>query len=136
MLDKEQAKKRYEELKKQTKYYSKMYYEEDNPVISDFEYDMLMMEVKSIEKLYPDLITKDSMTQHVGGSVKEGFKKVEHKIPLLSMQDIFDMNEIVDFVQKITKRAEEEKIENKNFVVETKIDGLTAALRVQKWRIY
>ena len=128
MLDKEQAKKRYEELKKQTKYYSKMYYEEDNPVISDFEYDMLMMEVKSIEKQYPDLITKDSMTQHVGGSVKEGFKKVEHKIPLLSMQDIFDMNEIVDFVQKITERAEEEKIENKNFVVETKIDGLTADL--------
>ena len=89
---------------------------------------MNILTLKSIEKQYPDLITKDSMTQHVGGNVKEGFKKVEHKIPLLSMQDIFDMNEIVDFVQKITKRADEEKIKNKNFVVETKIDGLTADL--------
>ena len=77
---------------------------------------------------YPEFISKDSLTQHVGGKAKEGFKKVEHKIPLLSMQDIFSIDEILDYVNKIRERAKAENIENNNFVVETKIDGLTAAL--------
>ena len=128
MLDKKQAEKRIEELRKLTEYYAQKYYDEDKPEISDFEYDMLMMELKGLEKQFPELVTKDSLTQKVGGKVKEGFKKVEHKIPLLSMQDIFSIEEIMDYVGKIKERAEKENIENRNFVVETKIDGLTASL--------
>ena len=85
MLNKKQAQKRIEELRKQTEYYANKYYNEDKPEISDFEYDMLMLELRNLEKEYPEFISKDSLTQHVGGKVKEGFKKVEHKIPLLSM---------------------------------------------------
>ena len=128
MLNKKQAEKRIQELRKQTEYYANKYYNEDKPEISDFEYDMLMLELRNLEKQYPEFISKESLTQHVGGKVKEGFKKVEHKIPLLSMQDIFSIEEILDYVNKIRERAEKEKIENNNFVVETKIDGLTAAL--------
>ena len=128
MLDKNQAKKRIKELRELTDYYAQKYYDEDNPEISDFEYDMLMLELRNLEKEYPEFISKESLTQHVGGKVKEGFKKVEHKIPLLSMQDIFSVEEILDYVKKMQERAREENIKNNNFVVETKIDGLTAAL--------
>ena len=128
MLDKNQVQKRIEELRKQTEYYANKYYNEDKSEISDFEYDMLMLELRNLENQYPEFVTKDSLTQHVGGKAKEGFKKVEHKIPLLSMQDIFSIEEILDYVRKIKNRAEEENIENRNFVVETKIDGLTASL--------
>lgn len=128
MLDKNQAEKRIKELRELTDYYAQKYYDEDSPEISDFEYDMLMLELRNLENQFPDLISKQSLTQHVGGKVKEGFQKVEHKIPLLSMQDIFSIDEIMDFVEKIRNRAKEENIQNNNFVVETKIDGLTAAL--------
>ena len=127
-MDKAKAKKRIEELREKISYYAKKYYDEDKPEISDFEYDMLFLELKDLEKKYPEFITQDSYTQHVGGNVKTGFGKVEHKVPLLSMQDIFNIDEIADFVNKIKEQAEEENIENQNFVVETKIDGLTASL--------
>ncbi len=127
-MDKNKAKKRIEELRKQTEYYAQKYYNEDKPEISDFEYDMLMLELRNLEKENPELITSESLTQKVGGKAKEGFKKVQHKIPLLSMQDIFDIEEIKEYVEKIKKQAEEEKIQNSNFVVETKIDGLTASI--------
>ncbi len=128
MLDKKQAKKRIEELVEKTSYYAKKYYDEDKPEISDFEYDMLMMELKDLENRFPEFVKKESLSQHVGGNVKSGFNKVEHEVPLLSMQDIFSIEEIDDYVGKIVKQAEDNNIKNKNFVVETKIDGLTASL--------
>ena len=127
-MDKAKAKKRIEELVEKTSYYAKLYYDEDKPEISDFEYDMLMLELKDLEKQFPELVNKSSYTQHVGGSIKQGFSKVEHEIPLLSMQDIFNLDEIEEYVNKIKKQAVENNIENQNFVVETKIDGLTASL--------
>ena len=87
-----------------------------------------MLELRDLERQFPDLIKKESYTQHVGGNVKTGFSKVEHEIPLLSMQDIFSLEEIEEYVKKIQKQATEANIENQNFVVETKIDGLTASL--------
>ena len=123
-----EAESRIKELNEKIKYYAKKYYDEDKPEISDFEYDMLIMELKDLEKRFPELITQNSYTQHVGGDVKKGFKKVNHEIPLLSMQDIFNIDEIDEYVNKIKKQAEENTIENKNFVVEAKIDGLTASL--------
>ena len=72
-MNKQDAKKRIEELRKQAEYHAKRYYDDDNPEISDFEYDMLMVELRNLEKEFPEFIEKDSLTQHVGGTVKEGF---------------------------------------------------------------
>ena len=127
-MNKEQAKKRIKELREKTEYYAGKYYDEDKPEISDFEYDMLMVELRNLEKQYPELITKDSLTQKVGGHVKEGFEKVEHEVPLQSLQDVFSIEEIGEFIDRIEKQAEENGIKEVNYVVETKIDGLSAAL--------
>ncbi len=71
MINKQKAIKRIKELRDLTEYYAKKYYDDDAPEISDFEYDMLMNELKALEKQFPELITSDSLTQKVGGTVKE-----------------------------------------------------------------
>ena len=128
-MNKKDAQKRIEELKKLTEYHAKKYYDEDDPEISDFEYDMLLLELRNLEKEFPEFITSDSLTQHVGGNVKEGFQKVEHIVPLQSLQDIFDFEELYAFDERVSKTLENEKIE---YVVETKIDGLSVALEYEK----
>ena len=127
-MNKEEAQKRILELREKTEYYAKKYYDEDKPVISDFEYDMLMLELRSLESQFPDLISPTSLTQKVGGTVKEGFQKVEHEVPLQSLQDVFNFEEIEAFEERVQKQAIESKIEKPLYVVETKIDGLSAAL--------
>ncbi len=124
-MNKEDAKKRIDELKKLTAYYAKKYYDDDDPEISDFEYDMLMVELRNLEKEYPEFITPDSLTQHVGGTVKEGFEKVEHEVPLQSLQDIFDFDELYAFDERVRKTLEKDNIK---YIVETKIDGLSCSL--------
>ena len=101
-MEKESAKKRIEELRKTVEYHANKYYNEDKPEISDFEYDMLMVELRNLEKQYPEFITADSLTQKVGGKVKEGFKKVEHEVPLQSLQDVFSFDEVREFLLSIT----------------------------------
>ena len=122
----EQSKKRVEELVPLLKYYTQMYFD-DKQVVSDYEYDMLMKELKQIEAEYPELIREDSPTQKVGASIKKGFEKVTHEVPLQSLQDVFSFQEVRDFDERVRKVAEENNIELK-YVVETKIDGLSAAL--------
>lgn len=128
-MTKEQAKKRIDELNNLTAYYAKKYYDDDEPEISDFEYDMLMVELRNLEKEYPEFISKDSLTQHVGGHVKEGFEKVTHEVPLQSLQDIFDFSELEAFDERVRKTLEAEDV---NYVVETKIDGLSVSLEYVK----
>ena len=123
-MNKSQAKKRIDELNKLTAHYAKKYYDDDDPEISDFEYDMLMLELRNLEKEYPEFITKESLTQHVGGNVKEGFEKVEHEVPLQSLLDIFNFEDLYAFDERVKKSLEQEV----NYVVETKIDGLSVAL--------
>ena len=126
-MDREQAKNRIEELNKLTAYYAKRYYDEDKPEISDFEYDMLMNELKNLEKEFPEYISKNSLTQKVGGTVKEGFAKVQHEVPLQSLQDVFSFEEVQDF--DIRMRKEDTNV---TYVVETKIDGLSVSLEYKK----
>jgi len=127
-MNKKQAKERIEELRKQVEYHAKRYYDDDKPEISDFEYDMLMVELRNLEKEFPEFKSTDSLTQKVGGHVKEGFTKVTHEVPLQSLQDVFSIEEVSEYIAKIEEKAEENEIENRNYVVETKIDGLSAAL--------
>ena len=149
-MNKKDAGKRIKELKEITSYHAKKYYDDDNPEISDFEYDMLMLELRNLEKEFPEFITSDSLTQHVGGNVKEGFEKVEHEVPLQSLQDIFDFEELYAFDERVRKALEKEteledgqieffEDENKKekklnleYVVETKIDGLSVSLEYKK----
>ena len=127
-MNKEQAKKRIQELREKTEYYAKKYYDDDDPDISDFEYDMLMVELRNLEKEYPEFISKESLTQKVGGHVKEGFEKVTHEVPLQSLQDVFSLEDIEDFCHKMEEKAVENGIKEVKYVVETKIDGLSSAL--------
>ena len=130
-MNKTEAKKRIEELRKETAYHAKKYYDDDNPEISDFEYDMLMVELRNLEAKYPDLISKESLTQKVGGTVKEGFEKVTHEVPLQSLQDIFNFDDLYAFDERMKEQANKFSKELK-YVVETKIDGLSAALEYKK----
>lgn len=130
-MKKTEAKNRIQELREKVEYYANKYYDEDAPEISDFEYDMMMNELKSLEKEFPEYINKDSLTQKVGGHVKEGFQKVEHEVPLQSLQDIFSFEELDEFAERVKKAAKEENVTTK-FVVETKIDGLSVALEYVK----
>lgn len=123
----EEAKKQVEELREKLEYYAQKYYDEDKPEISDYEYDRMMNKLKALEKEFPELITKDSLTQKVGGHVKEGFKEVVHEVPLQSLQDVFSFKELQEFDERMKKQAKEEK-ETVQYVVETKIDGLSMAL--------
>ena len=132
-MDKQKAKARIEELRGIIEYHNKRYYDDDNPEISDFEYDMLNNELKNLEKEFPEFITADSNTQKVGGHVKEGFSEVTHEVPLQSLQDVFSIEELEEFDKRVKKqlRIEENNSseDNKlNYVVETKIDGLSVAL--------
>ena len=131
-MNKKQAKERIEELRKQVEYHAKRYYDDDKPEISDFEYDMLMVELRNLEKEYPEYQSKESLTQKVGGHVKEGFQKVTHEVPLQSLQDVFSIEEVEEYISKIEERAEKENIKNRTFVVETKIDGLSASLEYKQ----
>mgnify|MGYP005773336951 CR=1 FL=1 len=131
-MNKKQAKERIEELRQQVEYHAKKYYDEDNPEISDFEYDMLMVELRNLENQYPELKSKDSLTQKVGGHVKEGFQKVTHEVPLQSLQDVFSIEEVEDFDKRMQEKAKENNIEEVKYVVETKIDGLSAALEYKQ----
>lgn len=126
-MKKTDAKKRIEELIPLLEYYTQKYFD-DEQVISDFEYDMLMVELKSLEKEFPDFIKEDSPTQKVGTSVKKGFEQVTHEVPLQSLQDVFSYEELIEFDKRIQKQAEEFN-KPTNYVVETKIDGLSAALK-------
>lgn len=122
-----EPKERIDELKKVIEYHIEKYYNQDSPEITDYEYDMLMQELKQLEKEHPELITKDSPTQRVGGSAKrEAGVLVEHNVPMLSLQDVFDKAEVYRFVEEMQKQLGEPE-----FVVEYKIDGLSMSLRYE-----
>lgn len=126
----EEAKVEVKNLREKLEYYAKLYYDMDSPAISDYDYDMMMNKLKALEKQFPELITSDSLTQKVGGHVKEGFKQVTHEVPLQSLQDIFSFEELREFDERVRKVAEENNEELK-YVVETKIDGLSSALKYE-----
>ena len=122
-----EAKERIKKLRATLEYHAKKYYDEDKPEITDYEYDMMMNELKSLEKQFPELIDNESLTQKVGGHVKEGFKQVEHEVPLQSLQDVFSYDELRDFDDRVKKQLHDGGT-NLKYVVETKIDGLSMAI--------
>ena len=118
-------KDRIDELREIINYHIDRYYNQDNPEITDYEYDMLMQELKKLEAEHPERITPDSPTQHVGGTAKrEAGVLVRHRVPMLSLQDVFSKEEVMQFVESM-----QQQLDHPEFVVETKIDGLSMAIR-------
>ena len=127
-MDRNQAEARIQNLREELERHINLYYNMDTPEISDYEYDTMMQELKSLEKEFPDLVIETSPTQKVGGTAKrEAGVLVRHNVPMLSLQDVFSKEEVEEFVEEM-----QEQLENPEFVVEYKIDGLSMALRYEE----
>ncbi|WP_434341844.1 NAD-dependent DNA ligase LigA [Mycoplasma putrefaciens] len=124
-MNKQQALLEINQLKEQLNKWSYQYYVLDNPTVDDAEYDQLLVKLISLERKYPELITLDSPSQRVGGTVIDAFKKVQHQSAMLSLNNVFSFKEFLDFNQQIAKVTN--TIENSYFA-ELKIDGLSISL--------
>ena len=122
----EKAKKRIEELTRLLTYHSHQYYVLDNPEISDYEYDMLLRELKNLEDEYPEFRDPASPTVRVIGKVLENFESVTHEVPMLSLNDAFSKEEVIDFGKRVTDAVGEVC-----YVTEYKIDGLSVSLEYE-----
>lgn len=121
----ENIKQKIENLRQKILYHNDLYYNQDNPEISDYDYDMMMQELKRLEKDNPEFITENSPTQKVGGTAKrQAGVLVRHDVPMLSLQDVFSREEVDTFVENM-----QNELSSPEFVVEEKIDGLSLALR-------
>ena len=119
----EDIKQKIEELRKTLRYHSDRYYNDDAPEIEDYEYDMMMRELKGLEEKYPEFDSADSPTKRVGGKADNSFASVEHTVRMESLQDAFSKEEIFDFDRRV-----KENVSDVHYVVEPKIDGLSVSL--------
>lgn len=117
-----EAKKRLSELKAVIEKANRNYYDLDAPTLEDDEYDALMRELRGIEQQFPELLTADSPSQRVGGTAQSSFEKVTHAVQMGSLQDVFDVDEVRSFVERVKEEGAGE------FTVEPKIDGLSVSL--------
>lgn len=119
--------KEINELRRELEYHERLYYVEDAPVISDYEYDMLMQKLKKLEAEHPELITPDSPTQRVGGAAVKEFPEVRHLVPLESLTDVFSYDELFSFGSRMDSLITEKHA----YCVEPKIDGLSMSLEYE-----
>ena len=119
--------KKINELRRKLNYYGKLYYVDDAPAISDYEYDMLMQQLKALEKEHPELITPDSPTQRIGGPALSKFEPVHHQVPLESLTDVFSVDELFAFGERMDSMLPG----HHSYTVEPKIDGLSMSLEYE-----
>jgi DNA ligase (NAD+) len=124
-IDNLDIKNKIEELRGKIELYAGKYYEEDESIISDFDYDMMLKELASLEEEYPEFDSASSPTKRVGGKVLDKFEKVEHTVRMGSLSNVYSKQELVDFVIKTNKIFDGE---NQEYIVEYKIDGLSVSL--------
>jgi len=120
-LTKPQAEQKIKNLREKIEFHEKKYYVDNNPQISDYEFDLLMKELQAIENEFPELIISESPSQRVGEQSLDGFKSVDHRIPMLSLDNCYTIEELREFEEKIKKSLPSQAIE---YVAEMKIDGL------------
>ena len=128
---------KYTKLRNEIEYHNNLYYNEDNPIISDMEYDALMRELKQLEQEYPELLKNEengesSPTEKIGGTASEKFSKVRHRVPMLSLSNTYNISEIEDFDKRIKKIILSENVKNHSkeleYILELKLDGLSISL--------
>ena len=122
-MDEMTAQQRIDALRKSLELYNQQYYDQDNPTISDYDYDRLMRELETLEREFPQFQRTDSPTQHVGGTASRTFQKVSHDVQMMSLQDVFSDDEMRAFIERC-----QEELEHPAFIVEPKIDGLSVSL--------
>ncbi|MCX8074246.1 MAG: NAD-dependent DNA ligase LigA [Clostridia bacterium] len=120
-------KKEIEDLRKQVEYHNMRYHQLDDPEISDYEYDKLTQKLRNLESLHPEYVVTTSPTQKVGSGIKNIFSEVKHNVVMQSLQDVFSFEEVEDFVNKLNL----EYGQNLEYVVETKVDGLSVSLEYE-----
>src|SRR6202000_1373002 len=116
---------RLADLREQLRHHEYLYYVLDAPEITDAEYDALMRELKRLEEAHPELVTPDSPTQRVGGRPREGFVKVAHSRPMLSLDNAYNEQELRDWDRRVRELAGTLPV---SYVAELKLDGLSLAL--------
>lgn len=124
-LSNQEARQRIEKLREEIQYHEKKYYVDNDPQISDYEFDLLIKELEELEQAFPDLITPESPTQRVGEQPLEGFVPAEHSSPMLSLDNCYNEQELREFQGRVKKHIPSDKVE---YVAELKIDGLGIAL--------
>lgn len=127
-MNKEEAKKRIEELRRELEQYNYEYHTLDQPSVSDYEYDKKTRELIDLEEEHPELVTPDSPSKRVGGAPLDAFQKVQHEIPMLSLGNAFDEQELRDFDRRVREGVDGEDV---NYVCELKIDGLAISLKYE-----
>jgi DNA ligase (NAD+) len=130
--DEAQAAKRIEQLRREIKEHDRHYYEEAAPTISDREYDRLYKELVDLEARFPDLVTSDSPTQGVGGKPLQAFAQIQHRVPMLSLDNTYSENEVADFYKRITRLLPGEKIP---VVIEPKVDGVAVSVMYENGKL-
>jgi len=126
-----EAKKRIEELRKEINEHNRRYYVLNDPIISDFEYDLLMNELETLEKMFPELITEDSPTRRVGSDLTKEFVQYRHKYPMLSLSNTYSAEEVMDFHNRVIKVAGKDV----EYVCELKFDGASISLTYVKGKL-
>lgn len=129
-MENHQVEQHIRQLQEQLRQYAHEYYVKDKPTIADYEYDQLYQELSELEAKYPEFVTEDSPTQRVGGVVLDGFEKVTHEVPLYSLADVFNKEELIAFDERV-KKALDHPIQ---YHCELKIDGLSISLRYENGR--
>lgn len=124
-MNKNEAEKAIQKLRKEIEHHNRLYYEHAKPEISDFEFDQLLQSLIALEKKYPDLQTPDSPSQRVGGAPLKGFKTVEHEVPMLSLDNTYSFEEIKEFDERVKRFLSKSEVE---YHVEEKIDGVSISL--------
>ncbi len=122
-MNKKEAEKKIKKLREEINLHNYKYYVENNPTISDYEFDQLLKDLEKLETEFPDLVTPDSPTQRVGEQPLDGFKTVEHKVPMLSLGNTYSYDELREFDERVKKN-----VGTVDYVIEPKIDGAGAAL--------
>src|SRR5215472_6813129 len=131
-MQEKDAAKRIEQLREEIRKHDGLYYEQAAPIISDREYDRLYKELVDLEKQFPDLLTPDSPTQRVGGKPLEAFAQIQHRAPMLSLDNTYSEQEVANFYKRITRLLPNEKIP---VVIEPKVDGVAVSVVYEKGRL-
>ena len=130
--DEAQAAKRIAQLRHEIKEHDRRYYEEAAPTISDREYDRLYKELVDLEAKFPDLVTPDSPTQRVGGKPLQAFAQIQHRAPMLSLDNTYSEDEVANFYKRITRLLPDEEIP---VVIEPKVDGVAVSVMYENGRL-
>ena len=131
-MDRHQAEKNIAQLREEIRKHDRLYYQDAAPIISDREYDRLYKQLIDLETQFPDLLTPDSPTQRVGGKPLEAFAQIQHRAPMLSLDNTYSEGEVANFYKRITRLLPDEKIP---VVIEPKVDGVAVSVMYENGRL-